>query len=391
MSSILESIQFKTIFTKELSKELKAYGFRNYTIAKQISEAIQQDTISYSKYQTMFRSILNTSKDLEWDIKSGIIYKVQNYKAQIPSKKKNPFFIVSKRHIQGKRATEYEITPLLQNMLNNSWQNAITNITIPKSTVQNKDFTIALNDFILLSEKDKTALRKHTKGINNNRLVFECTPKGTYRKFSLFTQISQDTRDKTEFTYHYDISAGLQSFMLNFYANTNKIPFDKTQNKFPLFWNYITDKKYSREQIANILGQTVNDVKTTITSITYGGFKQQYNFGKLNAVYSEFYNENKQLSDFINTNINTINDNDFQTYLNDKITNKSQGKRTQNIVMYSFLEYYEKRIRDILISLMPRSTRYQEVHDAIYSTNPIDILKVKNEIKRQLNFTIDFD
>jgi len=392
-TNILESIKFKTEFIKALSKELKNYGFRNsMRVSKQIREAIQHDTISYSRYESMFRSILKTSKDQEWDIQSGKVYKIKNYRAQIPLKKKNPFFKILKKHSQGSRYTEYKVEPLLQDMLNTSWSETFNKITLPCAELEESDFTIPLNDFILLPEKQKRILQNKVKGSDpKGSLIIKNNPKGTYRKFSTFTRINQKSRDLTEFSYSYDISVGLQSLMLNFYSIVNRISFEDTEQDYPLLYNYCIDKTNARTSIAKIHNCSLEDVKTLITSITYGGLKQQFNYKTLSPIYTEFYKENKELSDFIVGNISTIEDDDFHVYLDEKIQNKEKNKSLKNITVYTFMEYYEKRIRDILIEHLPLGARYQEVHDAVYSTKEIDIAKAKQTILQDLNFVVEFD
>ena len=94
--------------TTNLAKELKIYGFRNTKfIAKQIIQSINETTISYAKYKNMFRSILNNSTSFTWDMEkiqkaqhvqnSLPVYTIKN----MPLKKQNPFFILSKRHRHG--------------------------------------------------------------------------------------------------------------------------------------------------------------------------------------------------------------------------------------------------------------------------------------------------
>ncbi len=403
-NSTFTSKKYINILTKELSNSLKDYGFsKSHVVAKQILQAIDENTISYAKYRKMFTSILNNSKSFTWDIKkmhqaqcvtnSDELYTIKN----LPFEKQNPFFTLTQRHRQGVRFASYDVSSILQDMLNKANAVAIAGVSFPDACCIDFDFSIAINDYIELTEKYKTTLKLHLKGVSSDgRFVFFNEAKGLYRKFSPFTALSSkddieknkiDVRALTEFKHENDISTGLQSIMLNFYdQHSNKAGLGFTHIR-----EYVKDKAHARQSLAKMHNNTINDVKIVVTSIAYGGLKQSYNFKTMPNAYRWFYDETKELSQYVADNVHLITDNEFRLYLSDKLKNKSKGKKDKNIIVYSVMEYYEKLIRDIMISHVPKGHRYQEVHDCIYSTCAIDQSLIMTDIKSILGFDIIID
>ena len=60
-----------------------------------------------------------------------------------------------------------------------------------------------------------------------------------------------------------------------------------------------------------------------------------------------------------------------------------------NLQLYTFMEYYERLIRDIMIELNPK-VKYQHVHDSLYTSEAIDREEVKREVKNRIGFDIQF-
>ncbi len=372
-----------------LSTILKGYGFRNKKTSFDLLKTRYSEYISYNKYKTLFRSILKNSKENEINPEVGVLYKLKNFKIDTsvyPQKKVNMFFKQEERHQQGKKYTKYSNTKLLQEILDWTDKVAIQKSkfnSLKKEDITEFDFLIDIKDFHKIKEKDRVILFKNIKGSLNDKIVISNNPKGEYRKYSTFTRINDKTR-KLSYKYNIDIDTGLQSFLLNFYCNTKGIEFHDLKEIFPSTYHYVTDKNHARESIAKITSQNIKEVKTVIQSVCYGGLKKEYNFKILPYIYRGFYEETKTLTDYLTENIN-IKDEAFIEYLNNKICGKSKTE-IKNITVFSFLEYQEKQVRDIIIDQL--STEYQEVHDAVYTNELLDTYFLSDIILDRLDIRL---
>ncbi len=395
-SNSVLTARFKHIRLNALHKLLKKYGLKSPSLAKDILSAVQEPDmrISYSKYESMFHSIKSKSTQLTWDIQPGQALKL----CDIPLKITNNFFKLTDRHKQGERYTQYSVEPVLQEMLNKSYKTAIIGSQLPVCAPEGSDFCIELDNFLTLEQKEQNKLNKALKGVHKSCLVFGVGAKGLYRKFSIFTEISGkdadkkhpfrlNTRDMTEFKYSYDISAGIQSIMLNFCNNYSDVD---TKKLFPVLTEYTTNKKQARAEIAKINNQSIPDLKEHIIILSYGGLKKERNFGSLPVITQEFYNEQEAMNSIVRANVHKIDDLEFQTYLTEKLSNKSDTK-SDNFIIYAVMEYYEKLVRDIIIKLRPTKSRYQEVHDCVYCTEPIQEQLIISTIQQELNFNLLID
>ncbi len=150
-----------------------------------------------------------------------------------------------------------------------------------------------------------------------------------------------------------------------------------------------------RKVFSEVQGETIKQVKTNLTKISYGGMKKEFNFtesgyDKIGA-YRDYYKEEMCLRDFVLNEFDTLLDNqELREYYEVKLKEKKRNKRgIDNLKLYTFMEYYERLIRDIMIELNP-NMKYQHVHDSLYTSEEIDLEEVKIEVQNRLGFSVQF-
>ncbi len=259
------------------------------------------------------------------------------------------------------------------------------------------DFEISHSNFQVLRQRDKTLMMN--SGMSKNTIngipgwsVKNNTKDDQIRHYSTFTSMSSEARNLTSYCSSYDISAALQTFAINF-IKEHQLP-----GTFEVIEYYIQNadnKNKVRQQLADEIGGTINDAKRIITMLFYGASVQQalseYKQQSKTGFFLKIKQEASDITQLISDNLNLIEDYEFEVYLKHRQDNRSTSKsgRRKNkkgIRVFSFLEYNERKIKDIL----DPDDIGQDVHDAVYFKDvPEDIEARIEEIKNTFNVSVE--
>lgn len=220
------------------------------------------------------------------------------------------------------------------------------------------------------------------------------------RTYNIFTRLQSSER--TALGYHnYDISGGLQiiSFgVLYKYAGDRYCEADDLIAAFPTIFEYGFDptaKQAFRQEIANDLSVTIDDVKQLLTAYANGSQKQVGNSPKL----QEFYEQSDKLRREVVATISSHEPDLLESAIAQSKNNfpedmdwesiekedSAKAARDKSSVFFFIWTYFEKQIRDAMLSVVNDGI---PVHDAIYSKEDIDCEVFEKAVFDQTGFEV---
>jgi len=240
-------------------------------------------------------------------------------------------------------------------------------------TLKLQDIAILLNDCI---------------GYSNGFIIRPVPLDRQYsRIYSCFTTISSETRKALDFI-NYDIGAALQTICLQL-VNQPSL--------YPLHQDLVTDKVAFRQKIMNESGESKEWVKQELSKLDNKETPPKYNHPTLKAYYQEAQQLRKEV---INTTQNTEQEIYNKAYLFAKINYKkhynSQTKkydfipngRKESSIFFFIWTQYERQIREAMKQCFSNPQACQEVHDAIYSKENVNISLIEQRVYKDTNFKV---
>ena len=329
--------------------------------------------------------------------KKGLNY--EKFKHMLALNDESKFFIpIANGYTPGVQSRVYIIDDGTANIIDEIDKEYDKQRKLSEIPIQGSNFGFNIEEYYKITRKQREILRKHIIGINGDNYVIKNEEKGRYRIFSVFTRISENTRQYTTVPVNNDLSAGLQTLMMQFYKLRTNATDEELDKKYMLHFhltNSSDSKKELRKVFAEAHGETIGKVKIKLTKISYGGMRKEFNFAESGygdmRGYSEYYEEELHLRDFVLDGFDTLlEDQELREYYEAKLDEKKRYKReVDNLKLYTFMEYYERLIRDIMIELNP-NVKYQHVHDSLWTSEEIDLEEVKKEIKKRIGFDMCF-
>jgi DNA-binding transcriptional MerR regulator len=220
------------------------------------------------------------------------------------------------------------------------------------------------------------------------------------RTYNIFTRLRSSERKALGY-HNYDISGGLQiiSFGILFkYAGDRYLEPEDLIATYPLIFEYGNDpevKQAIREEISDDLGISIDEVKQLLTAYANGSQKQVGNSPMLQDFYEQSDRLRREVIAVIETHEPELlksaidqskksfpEDMDWQSI--EKETN-SQNARDKASVFFFIWTYFEKQIRDAMLSLVDDGIA---VHDAIYSKQVVPFKDFELAILNQTGFEV---
>lgn len=220
------------------------------------------------------------------------------------------------------------------------------------------------------------------------------------RTYNIFTRLRSTERKALGYR-NYDISGGLQIISFNIlvcYPHPKYKTFDDLHAEYPLIFDYGVDpeaKTALRKEIANDLGITVTEVKALLTAYANGSQKQVGNSSRLQEFYKQSDQLRREVVSTISANRSEIvesaieqskksfpEDVDWQSIEKE---GDSQDSRDRASVFFFVWTYFEKQVRDAMLSVVPDGI---PVHDAIYSKQHVPFSLLEQAVLNQTGFDV---
>ncbi len=387
--STKHNLRNQITFAQALGQALKPYGIRNSnTRAKNIIQMLEADFHA----NKMFNNIIASQKrDNTFDL----------------------FWKIKKYPVHQKKAATYEPTEELQQVLQEAKRIKLQTLR----TSDCADFTIPIDAVHPQQVRDFALIETNSHSRNGD--LYNITNKvkdDQIRVYTTFNSLSGDTRKKTNYCNEYDMSTAAQTFALEFIKMHNL-----GVESFQGTTYYINNKTEVREELAQEIkpffklditssksmhDQLLDEAKMILTSTYYGATL----YGVLNdywdckgPIFTTLRAEAQKIRKVLYNNLDKINDDAFQDYMQMRVltrktkpVTKNKGKANEitvnqkkdktGVMLHSFLEYHERKVKDIL----DRDDEGQDVHDAVYFNKiPTDILDRLDEIKKKFNITVE--
>ena len=333
----------------------------------------------------------------EFERQVGLNYK--KFKHFLPLNEKAKFLIpVATGYTPGVQSRIYTVDDGINKVMDEIDMEYDKQRTLLEMPIVGSNFGFSIEAYYNVPKKQRDILRNHIIGINDGYYVIKNEEKRRYRVFSVFTRLSEESRKFTTVPVNNDLSAGLQTLMMQFYKLRTNLSDEALEKKY--FYHFVLtssseNKQKLREIFSEVTEKTIKEVKKDLTKISYGGMKKEFNFtesgyNKIGA-YKDYYKEEISIRDFVLNEFDTLlDDKELREYYESRLKKKKRKKsEIDNLKLYTFMEYYERLIRDIMIELNP-NVRYQHVHDSLWTSEDIDLEEVKAEVKKRIGFNIQF-
>lgn len=214
------------------------------------------------------------------------------------------------------------------------------------------------------------------------------------RTYNVFASLRSTERRALGFI-NYDISGGIQiiSFGILYHHPTDPDLFDR----YPMLFRYGWEQEYKRglrEQIAEDLGVSIDEVKKQLTAYANGSQKSVEGSPTL----EQFQQESDKLRREVTSKIAEYKPEILQRAINqskhefrDELDWRSMEPeepelaRMKSSVFFFIWTYYEKQIRDAMLSVVDDGI---PVHDAIYSKHDIDCEVFEQAVLDQTGFEV---
>lgn len=269
----------------------------------------------------------------------------------------------------------------------------------------NSYFTILNNDLIQLSLPSILQLLVHgspsntVSSIDVNLSNLAATDDSIGRSYNVFTRLRSTERTALGYI-NYDISGGIQiinfGILYRFASDRYREP-DDLIAAFEMLFNYGWDPEYKRElrqRIAGELEKPVGEVKEMLTAYSNGSQREAGHSSELQQFKDESDLLRRQVLSVTATHNpvllqQAINQSKY-TFSNDldwSSTDQEEPElaRKKSSVFFFIWTYYEKQIRDAMLSLVGDGI---PVHDAIYSKHNIPCEDFERVIVDQTGFEV---
>jgi gas vesicle protein len=220
------------------------------------------------------------------------------------------------------------------------------------------------------------------------------------RTYNIFTRLRSSERKALGY-HNYDISGGLQIICINILAHYSLDNYETLENlhgTYPLILSYGIDPEFKqdlRQEISNDLGKTIGEVKALLTAYSNGSQMTAGNSKKL----KEFSEQSDQLRREVVATVSRHrhevlesaieqSKKDFPEEIDWEVTekeNSSQEARDKASVFFFIWTYFEKQIRDVMLSIVDDGI---PLHDAIYSKQELAFEVFEKAIMAQTAFEV---
>ena len=384
---------------KSSRKRLKKLTLRNrYRFIKLYEKLKSKSWTKVAVQEVILAYDITCYNEHQKDFEKKVGLNYEKFKHMLALNDESKLFIpVANGYTPGIQSRVYNIEESIAKFLDKVDMEYDKDRKLSEIPIQGSNFGFPIEAYYKIERKQREILRKYIIGINGDTYVIENEEKGRNRIFSVFTRISESTRRYTTVPVNNDLNAGLQTLMLQFYKLGTNSTDEELEEKFILHFmltNSPESKREFREKFAEIHGESIATVKRKITKISYGGMKKEFNFaesgyGEMGG-YRDYYKEELQIRDFVLDKFDILLDNqELKEYYETRLNEKKNNSDVENLKLYTFMEYYERLIRDIMVELNP-NVKYQHVHDSLWTSEEIDLEKVKREIKTRIGFDMHF-
>jgi DNA-binding transcriptional MerR regulator len=214
------------------------------------------------------------------------------------------------------------------------------------------------------------------------------------RTYNVFTSLRSTERRDLGFI-NYDISGGLQiiAFGILYHNPTDPDLFDR----YPMLFRYGWEPDYKRElrqQIADDLGKTIDEVKALLTAYANGSQRSVEGSSALEQFQQESDQLRREVTSVIAQNRPEIleaairqSKHEFPEDLDWRSTEPEEPElaRKKSSVFFFIWTHYEKQIRDAMLSVVDDGI---PLHDAIYSRHDLPCEDFEQAVKDQTGFEV---
>ena len=219
------------------------------------------------------------------------------------------------------------------------------------------------------------------------------------RTYNAFTSLRGVERRALGFI-NYDISSGIQiiSFGLLYkFGSTIYRTYDDLFSAYPMIFKYGWDQDYKRglrQQIADELSQTVDDVKALLTAYANGSQRSVEGSSDLEQFQRESDLLRREVTALITIHEREVMEaaiNQSKRELPECIDwcstapDVPEMARMKSSVYFFIWTYFEKKIRDAMLSVVDDGI---PLHDAIYSKHDLPCTDFEEAVKEQTGFEV---
>ena len=296
-------------------------------------------------------------------------------------------------YLAGSYSMKYEPTPLADEVMKRA-----IGFVDELEFVQSEDIAIEPLDILMQREllpqikfQDLATLFNECIGYKDGALIIRptLTDMQHSRVYSCFTSISSDTRRKLGYI-NYDIGAALQTICQSLV---------KDPSIYPMHQELIDDKNAFRDKIMQEMGKDLAWVKTQLSKLDNEkeGIADKLQ-GTLQGYYQESMKLRKEIIALTQKNEQEIYNRAYEFAKDElkEVWNKSKGeyefkatgRKKESSIFFFIWTQYERKIREAMMSCFKNPDACQQVHDAIYSKESIDIAFIEQKVEEQTSFKV---
>ena len=218
------------------------------------------------------------------------------------------------------------------------------------------------------------------------------------RNYNIFTRLRGAERKALGYN-NYDMSGGIQiisfGLLYKYAGHLYQTPDDLFQ-EYPMIFSYGYDQKYKddlRQLLAQELKISIPEVKALLTAYANGSNKNAGDNEQLAQFREESDKLRREVISVIATHRPEVRElaakqsrHDFPDQIDWEDTAKNDKTARKMASVYFFIwTYFEKKIRDVMLSLVDDGI---PVHDAIYSKRAIPLHDIEDAIFKQTGFEV---
>lgn len=261
-------------------------------------------------------------------------------------------------------------------------------VTIPLATLANFSLPSILH---VLNHSEPSNTPNSIEVTLNN---LSSTDESIGRNYNIFTRLKSEERNKLGYI-NYDISGGIQIIAFSIlYKNSDD---ENLFEKYPMLFQYGYNPKYKqnlRDTISSTLSIPVNEVKALLTAYANGSTKNKDKHLDLQQFAEEsdlLRREVISITKQCNPHVLDLAIEQSKKEFPDDMDWMSTEEKDSNVsrdkasVFFFIWTYYEKQIRDAMLSVVNDGI---PVHDAIYSKQQISLDVFEKSILDQTGFEV---
>ncbi len=297
----------------------------------------------------------------------------------------------SKKYKVGSYSMKYVPTPLAQDIMNRMFD-LLKAVDFVHNEIELEplDFVVPMELLGEIKLRDVMLLLGNCIGYDCGFIIRPQTMDYQFsRVYSVFTSISSDTRKQLGF-YNHDIGSALQTICLQLVEDSSL---------YPLHQELADDKIAFRTKVMNEVEQDIDWVKTELSKIdNLDNMPKRYDVcPNLKAYYKEAQILRKEI---INTAEPELlrNAQYFAKNKFDKFWIEGQSEYEFKINLNEYKEsslfffvwtQWERQIRESMMSCFDVPEACHQVHDAVYSTQKVDMKVIEAKVLEDTGFTVN--